>query len=179
MRVQLMPLRSAARSEKRCAPAPRRFRACAGPCRAAPARRSAPDAALQPARYCLRTSADSPRSVMASETRANSSPESSTPTTADATSIARSRRNGWLARLIGIFIVLQLFPSYSTDATADNPAAPRYSPRASQRRPQRLHFHAKFSRERRPRFVQCAAETAQQQPLGLAPRLSSMYTKVG
>src|ERR1035438_3706405 len=87
----------------------------------------------------LRTSANWALSALARVMRAEREPTRRRPTAAEATSMARSRRKGWLARLMGIFISIIL---------GDGPQIPQQSrvilSRSAERRAQGLHCHTQL-----------------------------------
>src|SRR5436305_3004693 len=105
-----------------------------------------------------RRSASCVRSVRASEISPASVPTSSRLTATEATNMARLRRNGWLARLIGILIsiILRNGPQI--------PQQPRVIlPWSAERRVQRLHRHAQLLLEPALALDRPRAETAQDQ----------------
>src|ERR1035438_1513999 len=83
---------------------------------------------------------------------------SSTATALEATTIARSRRNGGLARLIGIFI--SVIPGHRAQV-AQQPRV--VFARHSQRRAQLLHFHGQFLMEQPLGLVGAGAEHSEEQ----------------
>src|ERR1035437_4451583 len=118
----------------------------------------------------LRTSANCALSALASVIRNASETNSRTPTAAEATNMARSRRKGWLARLMGIFIsivasiILGDGPQVSHESRVILPGCP-------ERRPQRLHFHVQFLGEAALRLGGRGAKSAEQQLFGAAPQV--------
>src|ERR1035437_7678130 len=118
----------------------------------------------------LRTSPNCAVSAFASMTSAASEATSRTPTTAEATSMARSRRKGWLARLMGIFISV-----VTSIVLGDGPQIPEQSrvilPRGAERRPQGLHFHTQLFGETALRLRGRGAKSAEQQLFGAAPQV--------
>src|ERR1035438_10522928 len=82
---------------------------------------------------------------------------SSRATTLEATIIARSRRNGWLARLIGIFI--SVIPGHRAQIAQQSRVV---FARHSQRRPQLFRFHGQFFMEEPLRLIGPRAETTEQ-----------------
>src|ERR1039458_1810296 len=103
----------------------------------------------------------SPNCLLSSFARWISTPRLATnkrQTSADATIMARSRRNGWLARLIAIFI--SVIPGHRAQITQQSRVV---LPRHSQRRPQLVHFHRQFLFELPLRLVRPRAESAQQE----------------
>src|ERR1035441_38347 len=91
---------------------------------------------------------------------------SSTATMLEATIIARSRRNGWLARFIGIFI--SVVPGHRAQIPQQSRVV---FARHSQRRSHLLRFHGQFLLEQPLRFVGARAETTEQQLFGAAAQV--------
>src|ERR1035441_7005942 len=90
-----------------------------------------------------------------------STPRVTTSTTASTeypTSRARSRRNGWLARLIGIFI--SIVPGHRAQISQQPRVVFAGIP---QWRPQRFHLHRQLLLEQPLRFVRARAKAAEQQ----------------
>src|SRR5215469_7860090 len=103
-----------------------------------------------------RTSFICVRSVSASEVSTPSVNTSSPLTAMDAATMARSRRKGWLARLIGIFI--SVVPGDGSQVAEQ--ARVVLSGRA-ERRAKRLDFDTQFLVEAALRGVALGSETAQ------------------
>src|ERR1017187_8666662 len=103
-----------------------------------------------------RTSADWALSALARVTRAASEATRRRPTTTEATNIARSRRNGWEARLMGIFISIwhQLFLEmdrrYPSKPALFSPGAPRGERRGSTATPNSAEKRLSASAEDAP-----------------------------
>src|SRR6185312_9472440 len=98
---------------------------------------------------------------MASTINAPSESTSITATVSDATIIARSRRKGWLARLIGILISI---------VPGDGPQVPEQPgvvfARRAKRRTQRLDLHREFLPEAPLSLAGLRSEPAEEQALG-------------
>src|ERR1019366_5253192 len=114
----------------------------------------------------LRTSANWALSALARVIRADREAASRRPTTTEATTMARSRRKGWLARLMGIFISI-----ISGDGAQVAEQSGVILPGSPQRRAQRLHFHVQFGGEADLRLSGGSAKSAEQQLLGAASQV--------
>src|ERR1035437_4711509 len=118
----------------------------------------------------LRTSANWALSALARVIRAEREATSRMPTATEATSMARSRRKGWLARLMGIFISI-----VASIIFGDGPQIAEQSrvilPGSPERRAQRFHFHAQLFGKAALRLGGSGAKSAEQQLFGAASQV--------
>src|ERR1039457_3819077 len=118
----------------------------------------------------LRTSANWALSALARVIRADREAASRRPTTTEATSMARSRRKGWLARLMGIFISI-----VASIISGDGPQIAEQSrvilPGSPESRAQRFHFHTELFGKAALRLGGSGAKSAEQQLIGAASQV--------
>src|SRR5579885_3112584 len=113
-----------------------------------------------------RVSPSWPRWITLREISVASSPTSNPPTAAEPIRTRRSRRKGWLARLMGIFMPLTL--RRHGFQVAHKPGVVFSG--SAQRGAHRLHRHTQPGLKLTARLLEARAEAAQQQPVGFGPQ---------